>query len=79
MVIYYVCQELQIGESMMIESILGIVFEGKVVEIFEFGLYLVVILEVQGMVYVIGQYEFLINFKDFLKDGFILRQSCNVE
>ena len=73
MAIHHARQELQIGESMTIESILGTVFEGKVAETLEFGPYPAVIPEVQGTAHVTGQHEFLINPKDPLKDGFILR------
>lgn len=73
MAIHHARQELQIGESMTIESILGTVFEGRVAKTLAFGPYPAVIPEVQGTAHVTGQHEFLINPNDPLKDGFIMR------
>ncbi len=73
MAIHHAREEIQIGESMSIESILGTVFHGRVAETLAFGPYSAVIPEVQGTAHVTGQHEFLINPNDPLKDGFILR------
>lgn len=73
MAIHHTRQEIEIGESMRIESILGTVFEGSVAETLEYGPYPAVIPEVKGTAHVTGQHEFLINPEDPLWDGFMLR------
>lgn len=73
MAIHHARKEIQLGESMTIESILGTVFTGSVAKTLEFGPYPAVIPEVQGTAHVTGQHEFLINPNDPLRNGFILR------
>jgi len=65
--------ELAIGETMKIESILGTRFDCKVVEEVQYQGIDAVIPEVRGTAYVTGKNEFLIDPKDPLKEGFILR------
>jgi trans-L-3-hydroxyproline dehydratase len=58
---------------MVIESIIGSTFTGRVVETTKFGPHQAVIPEVEGTAFITGQHEFLIDTSDPLKDGFILR------
>jgi trans-L-3-hydroxyproline dehydratase len=65
--------EIQVNEPIVIESIIGSKFTGKVVEETTFGLYPAIIPEVQGEAHIVGRNELWINPNDPLKDGFILR------
>ena len=65
--------EIKVGESIIIESIIGSIFSVKVVATTTFGSYKAVIPEVSGNAYITGKNTFWIDPKDPLKDGFILR------
>ena len=65
--------EIKLGESIIIESIIGSIFSVKVVETTTFGNYDAVIPEVSGNAYITGKNTFWINPEDPLKDGFILK------
>jgi len=64
---------LAVGESFVIESLIGTRFTGRVVRETKFGEYAAVIPEVEGSAWITGRHEFLIGPDDPLKDGFILR------
>ena len=61
------------GEEMTIESILGSTFTASVLEETSFGSYNAVIPRVSGTAFITGQNEFLIDPRDPLGRGFILR------
>ena len=65
--------EIEVGESIIIESIIGSIFSVKVVATTTFGSYNAVIPEVSGNAYITGKNTFWIDPKDPFKDGFILR------
>ncbi|MFL2490636.1 MAG: proline racemase family protein [Candidatus Neomarinimicrobiota bacterium] len=65
--------EIKLGESIIIESIIGSTFSVKVVETTTFGNYDAVIPEVSGNAYITGKNTFWINPEDPLKNGFILK------
>ena len=65
--------EIKVGESTIIESIIGSTFSVKVVATTTFGHYDAVIPEVSGNAYITGKNTFWINQEDPLKNGFILR------
>ena len=65
--------EIKVGESIIIESIIGSTFSVKVVATTTFGNYDAVIPEVSGNAYITGKNTFWINPEDPLKGGFILR------
>lgn len=71
--IHHARGEIQLNEPIVIESIIGSKFIGKVVEETTFGPYRAIIPEVQGEAHLIGRNELWINPNDPLKDGFILR------
>lgn len=73
MAIHHARGEIRIGEKMKIESIMGSVFAGSVIEEVDFGPFKAVIPEVEGDAYITGQHMFLIDPKDPFKDGFFLR------
>ena len=64
--------EIKLGESIIIESIIGSTFSVKVVETTTFGNYDAVIPEVSGNAYITGKNTFWINPEDPLKNGFII-------
>jgi trans-L-3-hydroxyproline dehydratase len=71
--IHHARGEIGVGESIVIESILGTTFTGRVVETTHVGKYPAIIPEVEGRAYITGRHEFLIDPRDPLKAGFILR------
>ena len=71
--IHHARGELRVGESIVIESIVGSRFRGQVVEETSFGPYRAIIPEVEGNAYITGRHEFLIDPDDPFRDGFILR------
>ncbi len=73
MAIHHKRGDVEIGETIKIESILGTVFTGKVYSALKYGNLDAVIPEVGGSAYITGQHEFLIDPDDPLKDGFIFR------
>lgn len=73
MAIHYKRKELRIGERMKIESIIDTTFFGSVVEEAQLGSYDAVVPMVEGTAYVTGKNEFVIDPKDPLREGFILR------
>ena len=73
MALHFARGEIGINEPMVIESILGTTFTGKVYETTKFGNYDAVIPEVQGTAHITGINELLIDPDDPLQKGFILR------
>jgi trans-L-3-hydroxyproline dehydratase len=65
--------EIEPGETIVVESIIGSRFSGRIVEETTFGPYPAVIPEVGGTAHITGRQEFLIDPDDPLRDGFILR------
>ncbi|MDW7739437.1 MAG: proline racemase family protein [Bacillota bacterium] len=65
--------ELKVGESFTVESILGTCFKGEAVEKLKFGDYDAVIPKVTGSAHICGINRMLIDPEDPLKYGFILR------
>jgi proline racemase len=65
--------ELSIGETITIESILGTTFDCEIESLTTFGDYNAIIPKVQGNAYIIGKHQFIIDENDPLKDGFLLR------
>jgi proline racemase len=73
MALHYAKKEIGINEPVVIESIIGSEFTGRVAKTTKFGDYSAVIPEVEGNAYVTGKHEFIIDPEDPLKNGFILR------
>lgn len=65
--------ELALGESMVIESIIGSRFSGRAMATTTYGQYPAIIPEVEGTAHIIGRHEFIIDPSDPLQNGFILR------
>lgn len=64
---------IQMGEQMIIESIVGSQFAGRPLEMVDYGPYQAVIPEVSGTAYITGQHEFLLDPEDPFSEGFFLR------
>ncbi len=71
--IHHARGDVPVGERIVIESIIGSRFGGRVVETTTFGPHAAVIPEVDGTAHITGRQEFLIDPADPLRDGFILR------
>ena len=71
--IHHARGEFEVGEEMVIESIIGSRFKVRVLEETEFGPFPAVIPEVEGSASITGRNEFVIDSDDPLRDGFILR------
>ena len=73
MSLHYAKGEIGLGQSMVIESIIGSCFTGQVSRPCRFGPFEAVIPEVSGQAHVCGQHEFIIQPQDPLRHGFLLR------
>jgi trans-L-3-hydroxyproline dehydratase len=71
--IHHARGEIEVGQPLTVESIIGTRFSGKIVRTASFGPYRAVVPEIQGTAYVTGRHEFLIDPADPLGEGFILR------
>jgi proline racemase len=66
-------KEIELGQTMTIESITGSVFKGSIISEEEYGPYKAVIPQVDGTAYITGMHTFCIDPDDPMKKGFILR------
>ncbi|HXV99600.1 MAG TPA: proline racemase family protein [Anaerolineae bacterium] len=71
--IHYARGEIDLNQPIIIESIIGSRFSGRVVETTTFGPYPAIIPEVEGTAHITGRHEFLIDPDDPLQEGFLLR------
>jgi proline racemase len=71
--IHYARGEIGVNEPLVVESIIGSHFTGRIVETTTFGPYPAIIPEVEGTAHITGRHEFLIDPADPLRHGFILR------
>ena len=71
--IHHARAEIDVGEPLTVESIIGTRFTGRIVRETTYGPHAAVIPEVEGTAHIIGRSEFLIDPSDPLRDGFILR------
>jgi len=65
--------ELAVGEEIVVSSLIGSRFSGRVVEDVEFGPHRAVIPEVAGRAHITGRHEFILDPADELAHGFLLR------
>jgi len=61
------------SEPKSIESITGSVFRGSIVREEAYGPYTAVIPQVEGTAFITGRHTFIIDPKDPMRDGFMLR------
>ena len=71
--IHHARGDLEVGETIVVESIVGTTFTGSVVETTEFGGYAAVTPEIGGQAHILGRSEFWIDPDDDLGEGFLLR------
>jgi trans-L-3-hydroxyproline dehydratase len=71
--IHHARGEVDVGEPIVVESIIGTRFSGRIVETTTFGPHPAIIPEVEGQAHITGRHEFLIDPDDPLRDGFVLR------
>ena len=71
--IHHARGETAANESIIIESIIGSKFSGRVLKETKFGSYNAIIPEVTGTAHITGKHEFYIDSSDELKRGIILR------
>ena len=71
--IHYQRGDISLDESITVESILGTRFDVKVIDEVNYGGYKSVIPQVTGNAYITGEHTFLIDGKDDLRYGFLLR------
>ncbi len=71
--IHHARGELGLHQPFVVESILGTTFTGEIVETTRFGPYPAVIPKVTGSAHIVGRNEWLIDPKDPLREGFMLR------
>jgi trans-L-3-hydroxyproline dehydratase len=71
--IHHARGEIRLGESMVVESIIGSCFSGRIVETTTFGPHTAVVPEIEGTAHITGRHEFLIDLEDSLREGFLLR------
>jgi trans-L-3-hydroxyproline dehydratase len=65
--------ELEPGQVIDVQSVIGTRFSGRIVQLTTFGPYAAVIPEVSGTAHITGRHEFLIDPRDPLQKGFFLR------
>lgn len=73
MAIHYARNELKVGQSMRIESIIGSVFTASILSETDFYGKKAVIAQVEGSAYISGHSSFIIDPNDPLKNGFLIR------
>ncbi|HMQ51908.1 MAG TPA: proline racemase family protein [Anaerolineae bacterium] len=71
--IHYARGEIKLHQPLVVESIIGSRFTGRVIKSSRFGPYPAIIPEIEGTAHITGRHEFLIDPADPLRDGFILR------
>lgn len=71
--IHHARGEIDLETPIVIESILGTRFSGRVLRETSFGPHAAIVPEVAGAAFITGRHEFLIDPKDPLRKGFILR------
>ena len=70
--IHFARMEIALNEPLVVESIIGTRFTGRIVNVTDFDKYQAVIPEIEGRAYITGCNEFLIDPNDPLKKGFKL-------
>ncbi len=70
--IHHARGEVEVGEPIVIESILGSRFTGRVVRSTTFGPYPAVVPEVEGSAFITGRHEFFLDPRDEIGKGFLL-------
>ncbi len=70
--IHHARGDIGIGDPIVVESIVGSTFTGRVVETMNFGGFPAIIPEIEGQAYILGRSEYWIDPDDRLGEGFLL-------
>lgn len=73
MAIHFARKEVTISQPLVVESIIGSRFTGRVVDVTTFGPHAAVVPEVEGSAFITGRHEFYVDPEDPLRNGFFLR------
>ena len=73
MALHYARGQVNVGETMVIESIIGSRFTGSVAEVTQIGGLPAVIPRVEGSAHIVGKNQLLLDPDDPLLNGFFLR------
>lgn len=73
MAIHFARKQVTVSQPLVVESIIGSRFTGRVVEVTRFGNYEAVVPEVEGTASITGRHEFYVDPEDSLRNGFFLR------
>jgi trans-L-3-hydroxyproline dehydratase len=71
--IHHARGEIQIDQPIVVESIIGTRFTGRILKETQFGPHAAVIPEIEGSAHITGRHEFVLDPQDPLREGFILR------
>ena len=71
--LHYARGEIDLDEPIVVESIIGSRFTGRIVATTTFGPHPAIIPEIEGSAHITGRHEFLLDPSDPLRHGFILR------
>lgn len=71
--IHHARGELGPGSPLVVESIIGTRFVGRIAEVIDYGPYRAIVPEVEGTAHITGRYEFFLDPEDPLRYGFLLR------
>jgi proline racemase len=71
--IHHARGEIDLDQPIVVESIIGTRFTGRIVKTTTFGSYSAIIPEIEGAAYITGRHQFLIDPDDPLGAGFVLR------
>jgi trans-L-3-hydroxyproline dehydratase len=71
--IHYARGDVGVNEPIVVESLIGSRFSGRILKTTTFGNYPAIVPEVEGTAHITGRQEFLIDPKDPFREGFILR------
>lgn len=66
-------RQLEPGQDLVVESILGTRFVGRIEKVVDFASQVAVIPEIRGTAYLTGKHEFFIDPADPLRSGFLIR------
>lgn len=66
-------REIGIGETIIIESIIGTKFEGRIIEETKFGSFDAIIPEITGEAFITGKHEFYVDPEDLIGGGIFIR------
>jgi proline racemase len=73
MAIHFARNEVTVNQPLVIESVIGTQFTGRVVEVTKLGEHAAVVPEVEGAASITGRHQFLVDPADPLRGGFVLR------